>query len=192
MLVKGAPEALRPLLRELPAFYESVYKHHTLQGERVLAMAWKDLPESVSQHDVGTRGAREEQLKAMPRAAIESGLAFCGFLLFNCPLKSTTRSTVQALLENRYRVKIITGDNPYTACEIAKQCGIVAPASEVLVLASSPAKWDSRSPLISRLLYWESLATQTRFESLSTDPSVLAALQKRFVLVLNGAFWAFS
>ena len=133
-----------------------------------------------------------EQLKAMPRAAIESGLAFCGFLLFNCPLKSTTRSTVQALLENRYRVKIITGDNPYTACEIAKQCGIVAPASEVLVLASSPAKWDSRSPLISRLLYWESLATQTRFESLSTDPSVLAALQKRFVLVLNGAFWAFS
>ena len=54
VFVKGAPEMLRGMLREVPANYESVYKHHTLQGKRVLAMAWKDLPESVSPHDVET------------------------------------------------------------------------------------------------------------------------------------------
>ena len=45
---------LRGMLREVPANYESVYKHQTRQGKRVLATAWKDLPESVSPHDVET------------------------------------------------------------------------------------------------------------------------------------------
>lgn len=60
VLVKGAPEMLRGLLREVPAHYESVYKHHTLQGKRVLAMAWKDLPESVSPHDVETENLSKD------------------------------------------------------------------------------------------------------------------------------------
>lgn len=51
---------LRGLLREVPAHYESVYKHHTLQGKRVLAMAWKDLPESVSPHDVETENLSKD------------------------------------------------------------------------------------------------------------------------------------
>ena len=67
-------------------------------------------------------------------------MEFCGFLLFDCPLKSTTQSTVQSLLANRYLVKIITGDNPFTACEIARQCGILPSDRPVLVLAASPAK----------------------------------------------------
>ena len=115
----------------------------------------------------------------MPRSSVESSLTFCGFLLFDCPLKSSTRSTVQALIDNRYRVKIITGDNPYTACEIAKQCGII-------VLASSPAKSLRGFGVLCRLLYWENLATQTLFESFTTDSTALTALQSRFVLVLNG------
>ena len=57
-----------------------------------------------------------------------------GFLLFDCPLKSTTRSTVSELIQNKYQVKIITGDNAYTACEIARQCGIIEREHEVLIL----------------------------------------------------------
>ena len=82
-------------------------------------------------------------------------MTFCGFLLFDCPLKSSTRSTVQSLIDNRYRVKIITGDNPYTACEIAKQCGIIPASSEVLVLASSPVQLLRAPGVTCRSLYWE-------------------------------------
>lgn len=70
----------------------------------------------------------------MPRREIESGLVHCGFLLFDCPLKSSTRATVAQLEANDFAVKIITGDNPYTACEIARRCGIVPADREVLVL----------------------------------------------------------
>lgn len=38
------------------------------------------------------------------------------------------------LIQNKYQVKIITGDNAYTACEIARQCGIVEHEREVLIL----------------------------------------------------------
>ena len=73
-------------------------------------------------------------MKTLPRREIEAGLAHCGFLLFDCPLKSTTCATVRQLEENDFQLKIITGDNPYTACEIARQCGIVPREREVLVL----------------------------------------------------------
>lgn len=113
-------------------------------------------------------------------------MTFCGFLLFDCPLKSSTRSTVQSLIDNRYRVKIITGDNPYTACEIAKQCGIIPASSEVLVLASSPVQLLRAPGVTCRSLYWENLASQTLCQTFVADPAALAALQARFVLVLNG------
>lgn len=54
VFVKGAPEMLRSMLRSVPAHYDSVYTHHTLQGKRVLAMAWKELPESVAPQNVET------------------------------------------------------------------------------------------------------------------------------------------
>lgn len=38
------------------------------------------------------------------------------------------------LIQNKYQVKIITGDNAYTACEIARQCGIIEREHEVLIL----------------------------------------------------------
>ena len=138
--MKGAPEVVEEWLAETPANYTSVYKHHMLQGKRVLAMAWKNLPESFSIGDVWMAVLTDEQLKTMSRADIESNLHFCGFLLFDCPLKTTTQSTVKSLLDSRFLVKIITGDNPYTACEIARECGIISQAQDVLVLSRSDSK----------------------------------------------------
>jgi magnesium-transporting ATPase (P-type) len=41
VLVKGAPETLQKLLREVPAKYEEAYKYYTKQGFRLLALASK-------------------------------------------------------------------------------------------------------------------------------------------------------
>ena len=45
--MKGAPEMVEKYLSTIPSCYESLYKQYTLQGKRVISLAWKDLPESV-------------------------------------------------------------------------------------------------------------------------------------------------
>lgn len=56
-------------------------------------------------------------------------------MIFDCPLKTTTVSTVNDLRSTNYRVKIITGDNAYTACEIAKEACIIDKEKPVLFLS---------------------------------------------------------
>lgn len=42
-LVKGAPEAIEKLLKEVPPQYKEAYTHYTKQGYRLLAMASKTI-----------------------------------------------------------------------------------------------------------------------------------------------------
>ena len=64
-------------------------------------------------------------------------MTHCGFLIFDCPLKTTTVSTVSDLRANNFNVKIITGDNAYTACEIAREATIFDQEARVLLLNES-------------------------------------------------------
>ncbi len=44
VLVKGAPEALEKLMKEVPLHYREAYSHYTKQGYRLLALASKEVP----------------------------------------------------------------------------------------------------------------------------------------------------
>ena len=46
--MKGAPEKLREMLRVVPEHYE-LYQRFTLQGKRVIALAMRDLPDSITE-----------------------------------------------------------------------------------------------------------------------------------------------
>ena len=50
--MKGAPEMVEKFLSSVPDGYESLYKAFTVQGKRVISLAWKDLPESIHPQDV--------------------------------------------------------------------------------------------------------------------------------------------
>ena len=50
--MKGAPEMVEQFLSSVPSNYDAIYKEYTLQGKRVISLAWKDLPESVKINDV--------------------------------------------------------------------------------------------------------------------------------------------
>lgn len=52
--MKGAPEMVVKYLNSVPSSYENIYKEYTLQGKRVISLAWKDLPESIRPGDVDT------------------------------------------------------------------------------------------------------------------------------------------
>ena len=57
--MKGAPEMVEQFLSSVPSNYDAIYKENTLQGKRVISLAWKDLPESVKINDVRVRAVGE-------------------------------------------------------------------------------------------------------------------------------------
>lgn len=122
--VKGAPETISTMLINLPPNYEETYKHFTRNGARVLALAYKYLSteSELSQNRINNY-VREE---------IESDLIFAGFLVLQCPLKEDAIKSVRMLNESSHRVVMITGDNPLTACHVARQVEIVD--REVVIL----------------------------------------------------------
>ena len=52
VFMKGAPEMVAQFLATVPPNYAAVFKKYTLEGDRVISLAWKDLPESVTEKDV--------------------------------------------------------------------------------------------------------------------------------------------
>lgn len=41
LLTKGAPETVRPLLKQVPSDYDDTFLHHMSRGRRVLALAYR-------------------------------------------------------------------------------------------------------------------------------------------------------
>lgn len=111
-VTKGAPEVIAELLSNVPEKYFETYKSYSRQGCRVLALAYKSLPPSTN-------------VLALTREQCESELVFCGFAIFSAPLKKGTEDTIIELLKSTHRVVIITGDDPLTACHVAKRLRIL-------------------------------------------------------------------
>ncbi|GAB2291509.1 Probable manganese-transporting ATPase pdr2 [Dionaea muscipula] len=84
--VKGAPETIQGRLTNLPASYVETYKKHTRQGSRVLALAFKSLPDMTV-----------SEARSLDRDVVESGLTFAGFAVFNCPIRPDSASILSEL-----------------------------------------------------------------------------------------------
>eukprot|EP00963_Diacronema_lutheri_P002068 scaffold136_cov325-Pavlova_lutheri.AAC.4 len=120
--VKGAPEVLKPLLKDAPGDYDRTYKLHAQDGARVIALAHKPLPATVN----------SSELASLEREELESGLEFAGFALFSCPLKPESEPSLKMLMESSHHLIMITGDASLTACHAATLVHIVK--REVLIL----------------------------------------------------------
>lgn len=95
--VKGAPETLRAMFDVVPEGYEATYKGFAQRGSRVLALGWKWLEGEV----------KEAAINKLERGAVERGLTFGGFLVFNCPLKPDAVSTLRDLNDASHRVRCV-------------------------------------------------------------------------------------
>uniref|UniRef100_A0A1A9ZN66 Cation-transporting ATPase n=1 Tax=Glossina pallidipes TaxID=7398 RepID=A0A1A9ZN66_GLOPL len=108
--VKGAPEILMNMLKEVPKNYEQTFLEYSRRGARVLALGIKEF---------GTMS--NQQVRELKREDVESNLIFAGFVIISCPMKPDSKNVIKELIQASHKVVMITGDNPLTACHVAKE-----------------------------------------------------------------------
>ncbi|KAJ3676324.1 hypothetical protein LUZ60_003736 [Juncus effusus] len=135
VFVKGAPETIQERLVDLPSFYVETYKKYTRQGSRVLALAYKSLPDmSVS------------EARSLERDSVESDLTFAGFAVFNCPIRHDSASVLLELKNSSHDLAMITGDQALTACYVSSQVHIISKPTLILTRSNNSGAYDWLSP----------------------------------------------
>lgn len=128
--VKGAPETIMGMLHEVPANYEKTYLEYARRGARVLALASRELG------TLDTQTVRE-----MKREDVERDLTFAGFVIISCPLKVDSKSAIKEIVKASHKVVMITGDNPLTACHVAKELRFTRKVVVVLQQQQQQGEW---------------------------------------------------
>ena len=118
--VKGAPEivmdkcgeiltaqGLEPIETHKDKIKESL-KNYQARGMRTLGFAYKEVPKD----------------KEVNIEELTENLIWLGFVAIADPVRPEVPSAIQMCQDAGIKVKIVTGDNPYTAQEIASQIGL--------------------------------------------------------------------
>jgi len=115
----ASDDAQKPMVSmsdEARTTYVKSYRDLSAQGYRVLAVAYRALPQ-----------------QAVYRKTDERDLVLLGFLTFADPPKADVAQVLQALKNDGVQVKIITGDNELVTQHVCEQVGL---ASKRIVLGS--------------------------------------------------------
>ncbi len=123
LIIKGAPESV---LKNCSAYesngepkpmegagddarttYANMYRDLSIQGYRVLAVAYRALPQ-----------------QEVYRKTDEQDMVLCGFLTFADSPKADVAQVLQALKNDGVQVKIVTGDNELVTRHVCEQVGL--------------------------------------------------------------------
>jgi Mg2+-importing ATPase len=120
LITKGAPESVLPVcvaaeiagaIRSLDAAArrraEDTYQELSAKGLRVLAVAWRDVPE-----------------KPAYGSADEAELTLAGFAAFEDPVLADAPALLETLRRDGVEVKILTGDNELVARSVCSEVGL--------------------------------------------------------------------
>ena len=119
ILVTGAPDVLFALARQQQsahglcafdqAYWEEKITHYARQGLRMVAAAWMPAPDDLTQLD---------------HDALHGGLIFLGIAGMMDPPRPEAIYAIRTCQQAGVRVKMITGDHPQTAMNIAQMLGM--------------------------------------------------------------------
>ena len=128
VLCKGAPEIIKSLLKEAPDNYDKCYIKWAKEGYRVLALAYKD----DNNFEYNTN-----------RENLEKNLIFCGFAIFETPLKNKADIYIKELINSKYDVAIITGEHLLTTVKISKDLKLGKDNFALLKIEENKLIWEN-------------------------------------------------
>ncbi len=105
------PDGRRVPLAEQTTAIQQHQAEYSARGLRTLGLAYKIMPAG----------------QTLMRESDESELVFAGFLLLTDPPKPGIGDTLRHLQGLGVQLKVITGDNPLVAAEVARQIGFASP-----------------------------------------------------------------
>ncbi|MEZ2904207.1 magnesium-translocating P-type ATPase [Acinetobacter terrestris] len=115
--------ALTPsLIKEI----EQRAQHYNHQGQRILALAYRDITEEQTHFS----------------HVDENDLILCGFLAFLDPPKESTSQAIESLNKYGVTVKVLTGDNEFVTQKVCKDIGLT---SEKVILGKQIEHMDDRT-----------------------------------------------
>ncbi|XP_067057939.1 endoplasmic reticulum transmembrane helix translocase-like isoform X1 [Acropora muricata] len=169
--VKGAPETLRSMYKTVPRNYDAIYHRMTCQGARVLALGYKKLGE-----------VNAKEIRDMKRQECECDLHFAGFVIISCPLKNDSKAAIKQIRASSHHLAMITGDNPLTACHVARELRLTK--REILLLSPPESAHNHESTW-----HWQ---TVDRSFSLPVIPSGgIKELISKFDLCVTGEAFSY-
>ena len=186
--VKGAWEALRPLLSKLEngdsgdavadAEMLDAAEAHMRQlaatGLRVIAVAWRELDDGFDLADVA-----QEQL--------EQGLTLSGFLGIEDPVRAEVPEAVRTCYDAGIDVLMITGDHPDTALAVARKSAIVAEGNHTArILTGDELERLTQRELMARLNDGVRIFARTTPEQKMKIVAALQAMGKLVAMTGDG------
>ncbi|XP_072143507.1 polyamine-transporting ATPase 13A3-like isoform X2 [Dermacentor andersoni] len=128
LYAKGAPEVIQALCvpETVPAEYFEVLRGYTLEGFRVVAVAYRRLQKMTWHH-----------VQRVDRLQVENDLTFLGFLIMQNMLKPEATPVIGTLHGARIRCLMVTGDHLMTALSVARDCEMIYGLARVTILTAS-------------------------------------------------------
>ncbi|XP_018423030.1 PREDICTED: probable cation-transporting ATPase 13A4 [Nanorana parkeri] len=155
VFMKGAPEMVVQFCKPetVPLRFLNKLEYYTLQGFRVIALAYKI---------VEVKG--QDFLHSFDREEVESDLVFLGFLVMENTLKPETKPVLQELMAANIRTVMITGDNLQTACTIGKSSGMIPYGSNLIVIEAKAPEGHSPASVT-----WQTMNDNEENEHVSNE-----------------------
>ncbi|XP_074653844.1 polyamine-transporting ATPase 13A3-like isoform X2 [Tubulanus polymorphus] len=134
LYAKGAPEKIASLClkQTIPENFHNILQQYTMQGFRVIAVAWRPLDQKLSWH----------QAQRINRDQVECNLEFLGLIVMQNTLKPETTPIIQKLHRANIRTVMVTGDNMLTAVSVARDCSMIKPDERVVLVQAHPPEGD--------------------------------------------------
>lgn len=79
-------------------------------------------------------GIELTKIKQLEREDVESDLEFVGLLILENRLKPETTGVIDILKRAKIKIVMVTGDNIETAISVARECEIIEPKHNVVVV----------------------------------------------------------
>ncbi|XP_067658153.1 polyamine-transporting ATPase 13A3-like isoform X1 [Haliotis asinina] len=183
LFVKGSPEMITSLSKPetVPADFQEMLMTYTQHGYRVIALAWKPLPQKLNYVKV----------QRITREQVEKDLNFLGLLVMENCLKPETTPVIQMLREAAIRNIMVTGDNMLTAMSVARECCMVDRTDRIIVVQAYPPQDGKAGPQV-EFMYADEREKKVE-EVMSVDGQYNIQIDmenQRFHFAVTGKSWA--